>query len=309
MTDLLPEFDADIICEDTTKIPRAEWLALRRTGLGGSDASAALGLSPYVTPVGLYLDKIDPQPDVDKPIYDAGRRAEPMIAKWFADETGYGVQYYPVMLRSRRHSFMLANPDRFVIDENGEWCVLECKNVDVSKASDWAGGPPLYARIQGLHYLDVCGPHFFHLFVAACIGGNKYVYYEVTRDDQLIADLIAGEERFWTMVQLERMPEIDGEESTLKALKARFKAEPESEVDVPSEFMDLLERRAAHKAAMEIEKSRINEIEARMMLLMGGAEIASHGGRIVATYKTINKASYIVKAQSYRSWSIKKEKK
>jgi putative phage-type endonuclease len=307
--DLLPEFDADILCEDTTKLPRSEWLEMRRQGLGGSDAAAALGLSPYATPVALYLDKTDPQPEEDKAIYDAGRRAEPAIAKWFADTTGYEVIHYPVMIRSRRHSFMLANPDRFVIDENGEWCVLECKNVDVSKAADWKDGPPLYARIQGLHYLDTCGPLFNRLFIAACIGGNKYVHFEVARDELLIADLIAGEEKFWTMVKLERMPDIDGDKATIAALKAHFSAEEGAEVEVTREFMELLERRAGHKAAMELEKQRLAEVEGRMIVLMGKGEIAKFEDRIVATYKTITKASYVVKAQSYRSWSVKKGEK
>src|SRR4029453_2197485 len=35
---------------------RAAWLAARREGIGGSDAAAALGLSPYRTPLELYAE-------------------------------------------------------------------------------------------------------------------------------------------------------------------------------------------------------------------------------------------------------------
>jgi putative phage-type endonuclease len=309
VSDQLPSFDADIICEDTTLISREEWLELRRSGLGGSDAPATLGLSPYTSPVALYLDKIDPQPDEDKPIFEAGRRAEPMIAQWFAEKTGFQVIQYPVMLRSRRHSFMLGNVDRFVINEDGEWCVLEIKNVDRSKASDWAGGPPLYARIQGLHYLAVCGDHFATLWVAACIGGNDYVKFEIKRDDELLADLIAAEEKFWTMVQLQRMPEVDGSDSTRDALRSHFAADEGATVEVGREFMDLLQRRRLQKAAIALETQRLNEIESQMLVLMRGAEIATHEGTVTATYKTVNKQEYVVKAQSYRQWNVPKEKK
>ena len=45
-----------------TKIPvgnmgREEWLRLRRTGIGGSDAGAVCGLNPYSSPVKVYHDK------------------------------------------------------------------------------------------------------------------------------------------------------------------------------------------------------------------------------------------------------------
>ena len=37
---------------------REEWLAARKKGIGGSDASALLGLNPYSSPLRVYLDKI-----------------------------------------------------------------------------------------------------------------------------------------------------------------------------------------------------------------------------------------------------------
>jgi predicted phage-related endonuclease len=199
---------------------------------------------------------------------------------------------------------MLANVDRFVVNEDGEWCVLEIKNVDRSKASDWKGGPPLYARIQGLHYLSVCGDHFATLFVAACIGGNDYVKFEIERDDELLANLIAKEEEFWTLVQLERMPDIDGSDSTRDALRAHFDAEEGATVDVGDAFVELLTRRKTQKAVIALETQRLNEIESQMLVLMGDGEIARHEGLVAATYKTINKKEYVVKAQSYRAWNV-----
>lgn len=47
---------------------RAEWLDGRKKGMGGSDVAAALGLSPWRTPVELWQDKrgeSDPQPTSD----------------------------------------------------------------------------------------------------------------------------------------------------------------------------------------------------------------------------------------------------
>ena len=43
---------------DTRNMTREEWLESRRHGIGGSDASAILGLNPYVSPLKVYADKI-----------------------------------------------------------------------------------------------------------------------------------------------------------------------------------------------------------------------------------------------------------
>lgn len=36
---------------DTRKLDRTEWLEIRKTGIGASDAAAVVGLSPYKSPL------------------------------------------------------------------------------------------------------------------------------------------------------------------------------------------------------------------------------------------------------------------
>jgi len=307
MTTGLPAFDADILFENTDLMLRSEWLEARRAGLGGSDAAACMGLSPWVSPVALYLDKTDPQPDVDKEIFEAGRRAEPMIRSWFADQTGLTVERVPLLLRSRQWEFMLANIDGLATDpETGEQSIFEAKNVGAYNKAEWAEGPPLHYRLQGQHYLAVTG--LSRVYFAALVGGNSFIWFAVERDEEVIADLVRAEESFWTRVTLRRMPDVDGAESTKAALKAHFAEVTREEIEVGSDFITLLERRAAQKTVIAIETARLNEIENRMTLAMDGAEIATHEGIVVATWKVINKASYTVKAQTYRQWNIKKTK-
>lgn len=42
---------------DTDGLPEEEWLEYRRQGIGGSDAAAILGVSPFATARDLYYDK------------------------------------------------------------------------------------------------------------------------------------------------------------------------------------------------------------------------------------------------------------
>ena len=44
-----------LVLVDTASLTREEWLEWRRKGIGGSDAAAVLGISPFRTAVDLYF--------------------------------------------------------------------------------------------------------------------------------------------------------------------------------------------------------------------------------------------------------------
>ena len=44
---------------DTDGLPEETWLEYRRKGIGGSDAAAILGVSPFATARDLYYDKLN----------------------------------------------------------------------------------------------------------------------------------------------------------------------------------------------------------------------------------------------------------
>ena len=44
-------------------LTREEWLAIRKKGIGGSDAGAICGLNPYASPMNVYLDKTTEESD------------------------------------------------------------------------------------------------------------------------------------------------------------------------------------------------------------------------------------------------------
>ena len=64
-----------------------EWLAFRRTGIGGSDAAAILGLSPFKSNVQVWEEKTghrEPEDISDRPQVQYGKNAEDMLVKLFA---------------------------------------------------------------------------------------------------------------------------------------------------------------------------------------------------------------------------------
>jgi predicted phage-related endonuclease len=70
-------------------IDRAAWLERRRQTLGASDAAAALGLSPYCSPLQLYLRKIGSLPEQEETeAMRWGTLLEPLLAREYTRRTG-----------------------------------------------------------------------------------------------------------------------------------------------------------------------------------------------------------------------------
>ena len=64
-----------------------EWIAFRRTGIGGSDAAAILGLSPFKSNIEVWEEKTgvrEPEDISAKPQVQYGTKAEDMLVKLFA---------------------------------------------------------------------------------------------------------------------------------------------------------------------------------------------------------------------------------
>ena len=90
-----------------------EWLAFRRTGIGGSDAAAILGLSPFKSNIEVWEEKVglrEPEDISDKPQVQYGTRAEDMLVKLFAlDYPQYKVRQDKQTVY--RRGFMFASLD------------------------------------------------------------------------------------------------------------------------------------------------------------------------------------------------------
>ncbi len=78
----------------TKQLTRVDWLALRKQGIGSSDAAAAVGLNPYKSQLELWLEKtdrdaslpkLDPQ-DEESPAY-WGNILEPIVANHYGRRT------------------------------------------------------------------------------------------------------------------------------------------------------------------------------------------------------------------------------
>lgn len=186
-------------------VDRTEWLQLRRLGIGGSDVGAIAGLSKFKTALDVYLDKVGESFEADPPewIY-WGNVLEEVVAKEFTVRTGKKVKKRNAMFIHDTHDFMLANVDREIIGENAG---LECKTTNAYNGATWEEGIPESYELQCHHYMAVMG--YDRMYIACLIGGNKFIYHTIERNENIISYIIELEKEFWNdCVLLKHPPRI-----------------------------------------------------------------------------------------------------
>lgn len=117
----------------TEGLPREQWLEYRRKGIGGSDAAAVLGISPFRTGRDLYYDKLNivTADDAENWVQlEVGTLLEPLVAKIFAHKTGYKIYRRPFMFQHPLYPWLLADLDYMVELPDGTTAILEIKTTN-----------------------------------------------------------------------------------------------------------------------------------------------------------------------------------
>lgn len=106
-----------VVIVNTEGLSNQDWLGYRRGGIGGSDAAAIMGASPFATARDLFYDKnnlkpINPYGEEENWVQKkVGHLLEELVAEIFSKKTGLDV--YPIhkMFRHPIYPFMLADVD------------------------------------------------------------------------------------------------------------------------------------------------------------------------------------------------------
>lgn len=144
---------------------RSEWLDRRQKRIGGSDASALIGMNPWKTKAELWDDKVAGiRKEISSPAIEYGTKAEEHIRELFAlKHPDLDVQYEPdVILDSKLYDWMAYSPDGLLVD-GGLKGIWECKTHLVHGKVDyaeWNDRIPDAYYIQVLHGLLVTGFDF-----------------------------------------------------------------------------------------------------------------------------------------------------
>lgn len=268
---------------------REEWLAERRKGIGGSDAAAILGLSPWATPVQVWLDKTGRAADREETeAMRIGTELEDFVARRYMAETGRTVQRFNRMVHK---GCLLGNFDRLVVPDGEKVAshmgevrtdtVLECK----TSSREWDGDVPLYYQTQVQHYMGL-EPRLKHADVACLFLGRKHFeVFRVERDDEVIAAMSARLTAWWEKYVVgDEMPPPTNEEDC-KLLWAR--SNPGKTVTATDEIADKLLRYADAKATEKAAKEIAAKLQGDICAAMGDAEVlVGPNGRPLVTWKS-----------------------
>ncbi len=284
---------------------RAEWLSERKSGIGGSDAAAALGQSGHKTMFQLYQEKIGAYGDVVAP--DAaermrfGQRMEQVIADAFAERTGVKLRRHNRIARHPKFKWMLGSYDR-TIDGRREG--LEAKNVDAlayrfgSWGEEYSDQVPAEYLLQTHHYLAVSGYERWHL--AACVGGNSLKLYVIERDPEMIEMIVEGEARFWKFVEKGEAPPLDYQHSTaLPLLKKMYPGTNGETVNLPPEAEALHYARVDFDEQSKLMEKGADAAKARILHMMGEASVGVLPNGGAYTRKIIERDGYQVEPTRY----------
>lgn len=178
----------------TTNLSYEKWLEYRRKGIGGSEASAIVGMNPWQSALEIYLDKIGEGIPVEQTErMRIGKDLEDYVAQRFAEATGLKLRKRNAILQHSKHDFLLANIDREII---GKKEGLECKVTNNYAAKQWRDGKiPSHYELQCHHYMLVTG--YKAWWIAALIGNDEFVYRRIERDEEVLSWLLEEESKFW----------------------------------------------------------------------------------------------------------------
>lgn len=275
----------------TSQRARKAWLAARKVGLGASEVAAVLNLSPWRTPLEVWLDKTDPA------VRDDDRRTEQMAwgqrqERPIVDEfrvrhaKGLGVRVMPSpgLLRHEEHSWLLATPDRILASKPNLIAVgpLEAKTAFYGERRVWLEeGVPRQYGIQVQTQLAVTG--LARAWLVVVFGGNHMPEPTVVeRDETAIAMIVELTQAWWERHVL------GGEMPAPSIADAGLLAQVWPEGAGAVELSPELAARVRVRARMERRVNQLKEAMARVdldvRLAMRDAYRAEFHGESLATW-------------------------
>ena len=302
--------DQPLVLVNTEGLTREAWLEYRRKGIGGSDASAVLGISPFRTARDLYFDKLGVVTADDLGNWVAieiGNLLEDLVSRIFEKKTGLKVYKRKCIFQHPNHPWMIADVDYFVTIPDGTTAILEIKTTNYNARENWFYNGneivPVYYESQGRHYMAVMNMNRVYY---CCLYGNnedEVLIRHIERDMAYESELIALEDAFWHQNVLAKNPPpfTESGDLILETLRRQFGP---SEKDAPpvlltppqfakvKRFLELQQEKRAHDSEARRLESEMNRLKAMIAEGMGTSCTAVYedfGGSYTVSFSPVRK--------------------
>ncbi len=277
---------------------REQFLADRRTCLGGSDIGVIVGVCRWKTPYQLWEEKtgrvVD---DADSLPMRFGTHAESFVASEYTRSTGRRVERFNAMLR-HPSAPIGGHIDRLVIPEGKSRAAvrgrittdrgLECKTVGAFAAGrDGEWGPdgsdqiPESYLLQCATYMALTGCK--HWDLAALIGNTEVRVFPLRRDEELEQGLIEIASQWWTDHVLADVPP---DPTTEAEARQRWRAhQPGKILEVDGPTVELLKALAAAKAKVKAAEAEEQGVKDQLMPRLADADSIVYQGASLGSYR------------------------
>jgi putative phage-type endonuclease len=253
-----------------------DWKLARKKGIGGSDAAAILGFSPWKSPMDVYLDKTGMAEDVPEDknrqfLLELGTQLEPVIARLYERETGKHLQQpSPAMWTHSKHEILLGHPDRVVASDRG--VELKSENQFQNEFGDpGTDQVPYHYLIQCAHYMAI--GNYPTWDVALLRGGATFAIYTLHRDLELEQFMLDELLAWWDHHIVQGVPpDVDSSDAWKVYLRKKFPADILPIKPTDQVALELLQRLADARRGCESWETVKVEMENRLKLIIGEHE-------------------------------------
>lgn len=189
---------------------KQEWLEERKTYIGGSDLGSILGINNFRTELDVYFEKTAEGIAEDTASEAAywGNVLEGVVAQEYAKRTGFKIEKPAGLIRHKQYPFIACNLDYWVIDDQGNSHILECKTANQMKVTCWGeegtNQIPESYLYQVAYYAAITGVN--RVDIAVLIGGQDFRIYRYDKNEVMEDKLLRVAQKFWNNHVLAGVP-------------------------------------------------------------------------------------------------------
>lgn len=277
--------------------------------IGGSDIAAVLGISPWVTPAELWLDKVEPRraevPETG--VKRRGHRLEPYIVDMIREDFGLEIVARNERYRDSLVPYFAAEIDfEYRDEETGAIENGEIKTVHPFKAKDWGESEtdqlPLHYLAQAQWGLGIKGRKRCRTF--ALIGDDLRPFV-VERDEETIAAMRARAQEFWERYVLCKVrPPMDMDQRALAALRRLYPGTDGTEIEATADDVHWRAVLATAESRRDAYQKTIDGATAHLLDRMGSAALLRFWDGKAFRRKLIKRKGYTVEPAEYMDFRL-----
>lgn len=252
--------------------------------IGSSDIAAIIGISPWRTPLDVYLDKTQGRQEVSAEkakIFARGHRLEPYILDMYAEDTGENLIHRGNRYTDKQHSFLAAEIDAET--DTG-------KNIEAkSTRSDWGkvwgaqmtDEVPVYYNAQAMFGMGINGAEVAEFPVL--IGIDDFRIYRVERDQEIIANLKDAAVTFWND---HVVAGVAPEPTTVSDIERLFPWDAGTVIQATDEIRDAYLHLKDLKKKLKFLESEVDDQSEIIKLFMREHQVLQFGSEKLLTWKS-----------------------